>query len=55
MISYLQTTITREKLKQRQYLPDKVMLLKEEPLNYEASKGYHNPAVNLLGKIYKEL
>jgi hypothetical protein len=52
MISIVQSSITRENLKKRRYLPDTISILNQAPFDGEARKRYYRPAVELLNIIY---
>jgi hypothetical protein len=51
MLITVQSNITREKLKKKRYVPDKLTLLNESPLDDDARKRHYRPAVELLHKI----
>lgn len=55
MIHSYKATITRKNLKSGQYLPEKLTVIKESPIDYDADRRYYEPAVALLGKMYHEL
>ncbi len=55
MIQFHKSTISRKNLKNRQYLPEKFTVIREEPTDYDADRRYYAPAVALLGKMYQEL
>jgi hypothetical protein len=54
MLSIVKTTITREKLREGNFLPENMVLLKEEPLDSDKCRKFYHPAVELLSKMYKE-
>ncbi|WNC14360.1 hypothetical protein [Brevibacillus brevis] len=54
MIHSYKTTISRKSLKSGQYLTEKLTVIKESPIDYDAD-NYYEPAVALLGKMYPEL
>ncbi|WJQ81024.1 hypothetical protein [Brevibacillus brevis] len=55
MIRSCKATITRQNLKNGQYLPDKLTVVREEPTDFDANRRYYASAVALLGKMYDEL
>ncbi|MDF2651231.1 MAG: hypothetical protein K0Q73_7036 [Paenibacillus sp.] len=52
MLSIVQSSITRENLRKRHYLPDKITVLSQSPLEGEDRKRYYRSAVELLNKIH---
>ncbi|MED1876734.1 hypothetical protein [Brevibacillus borstelensis] len=55
MIQSCKATISRKNLKNGQYLPEKLTVVREEPTDYDADRRYYSPAVNLLSRMYQEL
>lgn len=55
MLSTVKTTITRENLKSGIFLPENVVLLKEDPLDTDKCRKFYRPAVELLSKMHKEI
>ncbi|MDC0765256.1 hypothetical protein POF51_31560 [Brevibacillus sp. AG] len=55
MIRSYKTTISRQNLKNGQYLPEKITIVREEPMDYDANRRYYVSAVALLSKMYDEL
>ncbi len=51
MLVIVQSNITREKLRKGRYVPDKLTLLNESPMDSDARKRHYRPAVELLSKI----
>ncbi|NTU22482.1 hypothetical protein HPY28_19350 [Brevibacillus sp. HB1.2] len=55
MIQTHKATITRKNLKSGQYLSEKIIVIKEEGIDYDADSRYYSPAVSLLEKMFEEL
>lgn len=51
VLSTIQTSISREKLCRRDFLPEKITLLQSKPLDAELQQKFYNPAVRLLDML----